>query len=139
MPREEIDLLNEVQQPGHIHQAEERRGNGQDARGVAARHELVQAQAQNEDNENAGLETVCLGGRFRGNKPPGKIAPRAEDHSAGGDHSPDFEGDEVALFAKLVKFLQAETGDQEHDYEKDDVGKKSIGEERADDQRPEDH
>ena len=42
--REVIDLLDEVQQPRDVHQAEQRRGDRQDARGVACETELAHAQ-----------------------------------------------------------------------------------------------
>src|SRR5215472_13474550 len=48
--RKKVDLLDEIQQPGHIHQAKQGRGNSQDTGGVAAGKELAQAKAEYEKN-----------------------------------------------------------------------------------------
>src|SRR5579862_7429490 len=50
---EKIDFLDEVQEPRHVHQAEERRRDGDQARGTVARNELPHAQAQHEQDDEA--------------------------------------------------------------------------------------
>ena len=54
----EIDFLDEIQQPGDIHQAKQRGGNGENAGGIASRKELPQAKAQHEQDQKAGFEIV---------------------------------------------------------------------------------
>src|SRR5439155_1695535 len=61
--RKEIDLLNEIQQPRHIHQAEQRRRNRQNSGGIAFRKELPSAKPQDEQDQEAGLKIVDSGGR----------------------------------------------------------------------------
>src|SRR5438093_9282158 len=56
--REEIDFLHEVQQPRDVHETEQRRRNGQQARRAAFRQELADAQSEHEEDEEAGLEVV---------------------------------------------------------------------------------
>ena len=47
---EEIDFLDEIKQPGNIHQPEESRGNGKNTRRVVAGHKLADAQTQHKQN-----------------------------------------------------------------------------------------
>src|SRR5213082_1864672 len=59
---EKIYFLNEVQQPGHVHQTEERGRDGQDAGGVTAGEESADTQTEHKKNEEAGFEIVGAGG-----------------------------------------------------------------------------
>ena len=101
--REEIDFLNEVQQPRHVHQPEKRRRNGQDARRVALGNELTDAQAQHEDDQEAGLKIVRLGRGLLNAQQPRQIKKRARDQQLPAENSPAFKADQTALFNQPVK------------------------------------
>ncbi len=138
--KEEIDLLNEVQQPGHIHQPEERRRNGQHARGVAARKELAQAQAQHEENEEASLEIVDA---RRGASSPdlaGQIQERSHHQQDAAEYAPLFEADPAALGDQPVKLRQSDCRQQNHDQQEHVVRYQTVaGKHGRQDNRPQHH
>jgi hypothetical protein len=105
--KREIDFLDEVQQPRHIHQSEQRRGNRQDSRGVGFGDELPHAQSEHEQNQEAGFKIVHAGGRivhaeiFRRQM---QKSPGQQQHAA--DGAAPFEAGISALFGEAVKFRQ---------------------------------
>ena len=56
--RKEIDLLNEVQQPRHIHQSEQGCGYGKDSSRVTAGGKLPKTQPEHEEDQKARFEVV---------------------------------------------------------------------------------
>ena len=99
--------MDEVEQPGDVHQPEKRRRNGQDARRVALGNELTDAQAQHEDDQEAGLKIVRLGRRLSNAQQPRQIKKRARDQQLPAENSPSFEANQTALFNQPVKLRQA--------------------------------
>ena len=112
--RKEIDLLNEVQQPGDIHQSEERRRDGQNARRVVRGNKLADTQAEHENDQQAGFKVVGLGGRLLNAENAGEIKKRARDQQQPAENTPFLEADQSALFHQPIKFQQTKTCQSHH-------------------------
>ncbi|MPN11016.1 hypothetical protein SDC9_158314 [bioreactor metagenome] len=82
--REKIDLLHEIEQVWDVHQPEQRARNRQDSGRIALGEELTQTQAQDEQNDKAGLEIINAGKGIRRPDASGQVQEGAhhEQHTA---------------------------------------------------------
>ena len=120
----EIDLLDEVQQPRHIHEAEQRGGDGGQAGLVVFGHELAHAQAEHEQDEEAGLKVVHARGAAGGADDAVEVQEGADHQQQAADDAGDLEVDHPALFRDAVEFNQpreGEEGDQQQEHAVGDV------------------
>src|SRR6266852_9956358 len=95
--RKEIDLLDEVEQPGHVHRPEQSGRDGQDSRSVAAREELAEAQTEDEEYEKAGFEIVHSRRRAGGTQLAGEVEEGPERQQQPCENAPPLEARHVAL------------------------------------------
>src|ERR1043165_954259 len=90
-PGEEIDLLDKIQQPRDVHQAEQRRGNRQNSSRVTARKELAQTQPEHEEDKEAGLEIIDARGGIGSSHHPRQIQKGSYHQERPAKDPPPFE------------------------------------------------
>ena len=135
--REEIDLLNEVQEPGNIHQPKECSGDSKDARGVAPRDKLADAKAEDENDQQAGFKVVRFGRRLLNAQDAREVEERAGDQQQPAENAPFLEANQPAPFHHAVKLHQSEAAQRKHDDQENAVRNEFVaGEERPDHDGP---
>src|SRR2546422_1742209 len=112
---EEIDFLDEIQEPGHIHEAEQGGGNSQNTCGVAPRKELAEAQAEDKQNEENGLKIIHPRGSAMNSEMAGEMQKRADHEQDAPQDAPAREADQIALFDQAIELGEANGGQKEHD------------------------
>src|SRR5262249_53130708 len=86
-----IDLLNEIQQPRHIHQPEERCRNRYNSRCIAARKKLPETQAQDKENKKTGLEIIHARRRTLRPNMAGQLQKRPHHQQSAAENPPTAE------------------------------------------------
>jgi hypothetical protein len=118
---EELDFLHEVQQPGHIHEAEQRRRDGENSRRVAFRNELSQTKTQHEQNQETGLKIIHSRRRALRADHAGELKKRSRHQQHAAKESPIAEANELALGNESVEFNQARDRQEHHHAEEEIV------------------
>src|SRR4051812_5693098 len=95
---EEINFLDEIQQPRHIHQAEQRRRNGKNAGGVGFGNELSDAKSENKQNDEAGFEIVDAGRGIGNAELSGQIQKRSDHQQDRAEKPAPFETNQSTFF-----------------------------------------
>ena len=135
---EEIDFLDEVQQPRDIHQAEQRRRNGGNAGDGAARNKLPHAQTEHEQDDEPGFKIVHARRRTRRADVAGQIQKCPQHQQQAAEQPAPFEADQAALFGQPVKLRKAGQSKKNHDENEHAVGQQCAGGKQGrDDDRPE--
>jgi hypothetical protein len=136
--REEIYFLDEVEEIRHIHQSEQRGGNGNQAGGVGFGNELPNAEAKHEKDKKAGFEIVCGRGLGDRNNLAGQIKKRAGHQEQAAKNADTFEAVKISMGEQVIEFDEARPRENHHDREENIVGENFVaGEKRSDNDGPE--
>ena len=137
--RKERDFLHEVQQPRHVHQAEQCRGDGQNSGGADLGDELAETKPENEQNEEAGFKIIHAG-RGAGDAQFARHMQEGSHHQGhSSDDSKNLEAGQAALLHHGVKLRQTKAGQDHHDQKKNVIGKELVaGKQRGQNDGPED-
>ena len=93
-----IDFLDEVQQPRHIHQAQQRHGDGRQAVRTYFGEKQSQAQTEDEQDQETGFKIVHPGWRTVGGaEVAGDVQKRADHQQHPADDAGDFEARQPAF------------------------------------------
>src|SRR5690242_8022968 len=97
------------------------------------RDELTDTETEHEDDEQAGLKVVRLGGRLVHAEQTGEVEKGARDEQQAPEDAPAFETNQSALLDQTVKLRQPESGQNHHDDQKDRVRDEFIAREKRPD------
>ena len=135
--REKADLLNKVQQPGHIHQAKQRRGNGGKPGRILFGNKLSHAQAEDKQDQKTGFKIIYARRRTGRAEPTGHVQESSHHQKQAADDTGYFEIHHPALFGDPIKFHQTGQCQERDDQQKHSVRNQTMaGKQGGQDNRP---
>ncbi len=103
---EKVDLLDEIEQPWHIHQPHQRHRDGCNPRARRCGKELAHAQSEHKQDQEQRFKVIDPRRRIVDAQPPLEMGERAQ-HEQRPAHEPRiFETRQPALFRHPIKFHQ---------------------------------